>query len=72
MIAVCDSFHAMTTDRSYRRAMSDGVAIAELRAGAGIQFDPQVVEAFLRTRPATADPPGAPVRSAPGATRQQG
>jgi two-component system cell cycle response regulator len=47
VIAVCDSFHAMTSDRSYRRAMSEEVALAELRAGAGSQFDPVVVAAFM-------------------------
>jgi two-component system cell cycle response regulator len=50
VIAVCDSYDAMTSDRSYRRAMSEEVALAELRAGAGSQFDPQVVAAFLRVR----------------------
>jgi two-component system cell cycle response regulator len=50
VIAVCDSFHAMTSDRSYRKAMSEEVAVAELRAGAGSQFDPDVVAAFLRVR----------------------
>ena len=38
----------MTSDRSYRKAMSEEVALAELRAGAGTQFSPDVVEAFLR------------------------
>ncbi|HEY2438144.1 MAG TPA: diguanylate cyclase, partial [Solirubrobacteraceae bacterium] len=47
IIAVCDSFHAMTSHRPYREAMSTEVAIAELRAGAGTQFDPSVVAAFL-------------------------
>lgn len=35
IVSVCDSYHAMTSDRSYRRAMSEEVALAELRAGAG-------------------------------------
>jgi two-component system, cell cycle response regulator len=47
IIAVCNAFHAMTTDRPYRRAMSDEVAVAELEANAGTQFDPEVVRAFL-------------------------
>jgi response regulator RpfG family c-di-GMP phosphodiesterase len=47
IIAVCDSYHAMTSDRSYRSAMSHDVALAELRAGAARQFDPEVVRAFL-------------------------
>ena len=50
IIAVCDSYDAMTSDRSYRRAMSEEVALAELSAGAGSQFDPEVVAAFLRVR----------------------
>lgn len=43
----CDAFSAMTTDRSYRKAMSGEVALAELRANAGTQFDPRVVDALL-------------------------
>ena len=57
VIAVCDSYHAMTSDRSYRNALSAEVAHAELRGCAGSQFDPAVVEAFLRLR-APADPVG--------------
>ena len=37
----------MTTDRSYRKALSLEVAIAELRDNAGTQFDPDVVEALV-------------------------
>jgi two-component system cell cycle response regulator len=47
IISVCDSYHAMTSDRPYRRAMSVEVALAELEAGSGCQFDPEVVKAFL-------------------------
>lgn len=47
IIAVVDAYDAMTTDRPYRKAMSRQQALAELRAGAGSQFDPKVVEAFL-------------------------
>jgi diguanylate cyclase (GGDEF)-like protein len=46
IIAVCDAFHAMTTDRPYRAAMDEDAAIAELRLCAGTQFDPAVVEQF--------------------------
>jgi HD-GYP domain-containing protein (c-di-GMP phosphodiesterase class II) len=45
--AACDAFSAMTTDRPYRAAMSVEMAIAELRANAGSQFDPDVVEALV-------------------------
>jgi two-component system cell cycle response regulator len=50
IIAVCDAYHAMTSDRPYRATMSAEVAFAELRAGASTHFDPDVVEAFLRLR----------------------
>jgi diguanylate cyclase (GGDEF)-like protein len=46
IIAVCDAFHAMITDRPYREAMDENTAIAELRRCAGSQFDPAVVEQF--------------------------
>ncbi len=48
IIFVCDAFHAMTTDRPYRRRLSNAQACEELRAGAGTQFDPAVVDVFLR------------------------
>ncbi len=48
IVAVVDAYGAMTDDRVYRKAMSHEEAVAELRACAGTQFDPQVVEAFLR------------------------
>jgi GAF domain-containing protein len=47
IIAVCDSYGAMTCDRPYRRAMAPREALAELRRGSGKQFDPMVVEALL-------------------------
>jgi PAS domain S-box-containing protein/putative nucleotidyltransferase with HDIG domain len=48
IISVVDAFDAMTSDRPYRKAMSVEKAIAELRKNAGSQFDPEVVEAFIR------------------------
>lgn len=47
IIAVVDAFDAMTTDRPYRAALPIERATTELRAQAGRQFDPHVVEAFL-------------------------
>ena len=47
IVAVCDAFDAMVSDRPYRRAMTREAATAELRDGAGSQFDPQVVHAFV-------------------------
>ena len=47
IILVCDAFHAMTTDRPYRKRLSCEEACRRLRAGAETQFDPAVVEIFL-------------------------
>jgi len=46
IIAVADSFDAMTTDRPYRKGMSPWDALEEIVANAGKQFDPEVVTAF--------------------------
>ncbi len=47
VIAVADAFDSMTSTRSYREAKSIDQAVAELRRGAGSQFDPILVEAFI-------------------------
>ena len=56
IVAICDAFDAMTSERPYRVAVTVTDAIAELRRCAGTQFDPMVVEAFCnvlaRERPA--------------------
>jgi HD-GYP domain-containing protein (c-di-GMP phosphodiesterase class II) len=49
ILAVADSFDAMTSDRPYRTAMSASQAIEEIKRCAGTQFDPVVVQAFLKT-----------------------
>jgi HD-GYP domain-containing protein (c-di-GMP phosphodiesterase class II) len=46
IVACCDAFSAMTTTRSYRKAMPVAEALAEVRACAGTQFDPQVAESL--------------------------
>ena len=48
VVFVCDAYHAMTSDRPYRKAMAQADACAELAAGAGTQFCPQTVAAALR------------------------
>jgi putative nucleotidyltransferase with HDIG domain len=48
IIFVCDAFQAMTSRRPYSRARPVAEAIAELRACAGTQFDPRVVEVACR------------------------
>jgi diguanylate cyclase (GGDEF)-like protein len=47
IIFVCDSFHAMTSDRPYSEAISEDDALTELRRCSGTQFDPVVVEAVV-------------------------
>jgi diguanylate cyclase (GGDEF)-like protein len=47
VIAVCDAYDAMVSDRPYRTALSHADALAELRRCAGTQFDPAVVRAFV-------------------------
>jgi len=46
IVCACDAFSAMTTDRSYRAAMTHEAAVAELHRCAGTHFDPAVVEAL--------------------------
>jgi diguanylate cyclase (GGDEF)-like protein len=61
IILVCDAFHAMTTDRPYRKRLPVEEACRRLRESVGTQFDPIVVEVFLALRgdlwspPATAE-----------------
>jgi putative nucleotidyltransferase with HDIG domain len=50
LVAVVDSFDAMTTERPYRASMSLEQAFAQIALGAGSQFDPACVAAFLRAR----------------------
>jgi HD-GYP domain-containing protein (c-di-GMP phosphodiesterase class II) len=59
VLAVADAFDAMTSDRPYRRALSQAEALAEVERCAGTQFDPAIARLFLELfaeteRPATA------------------
>jgi HD-GYP domain-containing protein (c-di-GMP phosphodiesterase class II) len=47
IILACDAYHAMTSNRPYRRAMSHTDAVAELSQNAGTQFDPEVGQALV-------------------------
>jgi HD-GYP domain-containing protein (c-di-GMP phosphodiesterase class II) len=47
IILACDAYHAMTSDRPYRKALPHSQALAELTRNAGTQFDPAVVEALV-------------------------
>jgi diguanylate cyclase (GGDEF)-like protein len=46
IVAVADAYHAMIHDRPYRNARDHAHALAELRANAGTQFDPEIVDVF--------------------------
>ncbi|MGV8122437.1 MAG: HD domain-containing phosphohydrolase [Candidatus Xenobiia bacterium LiM19] len=48
IIAVADSFDAMTSDRPYRNALSIDEALNELQINSGTQFDPQIVDVFVK------------------------
>ncbi len=48
LLAVADTFHAMTSDRAYRPALASDKAFEEILYQSGKQFDPQMVEAFER------------------------
>lgn len=48
IIAVADTFDAITSTRPYREALSEEFAVREIRKHAGGQFDPEVVETFLQ------------------------
>ena len=66
IISCCDSWNAMRTDRPYRRALSHELALAELVANAGKQFDPHVVELLARI----VSPADASAATAPKTRRQ--
>jgi len=51
IIAICDSYDAITNDRLYRRAQSHDFALREISACGGTQFDPGLVEYFVRQFP---------------------
>jgi HD-GYP domain-containing protein (c-di-GMP phosphodiesterase class II) len=74
VLAVVDAYEAMTTGRPYREPDSEEEAVAELKRCAGTQFDPHVVEEFLRlladrsapTEPALDAAPPPPSRATTG------
>jgi len=48
IVLVCDAFHAMVTDRPYRTNLPADEEVSRLRENAGTQFDPVVVQTFVR------------------------
>jgi len=49
LLAIADTFDAMTTDRPYRKGFDPGDAFKEIVSNANTQFDPKIVEAFERS-----------------------
>jgi putative nucleotidyltransferase with HDIG domain len=49
IVAVADAYDALTADRCYRRAVPHAVALAEIEAQSGVQFDPTVVSVLLQS-----------------------
>ena len=47
ILSVSDVFDALTSERSYRKKLPDGIAAKIIRENSGTQFDPRLVEAFL-------------------------
>ena len=54
ILAVADTYSAMTTDRPYRVALDQGEAMGKLMEASGTQFDPELVQAFVATAPCCA------------------
>jgi HD-GYP domain-containing protein (c-di-GMP phosphodiesterase class II) len=50
ILAVCEAFDTMTGQQTYRTPITAEEAFEELRSGAGTQFDPELVEAFIQMR----------------------
>jgi two-component system cell cycle response regulator len=50
IIAICDAFQAMTSNRSYHDAVTEQQALDELRRCAGSRFDPEITRLFLEVR----------------------
>lgn len=48
LVAIADTFSAMTTDRPYRKGMDYKTALREIKANIGTQFDPTLADAFLK------------------------
>lgn len=48
ILAICDSFDAMTSDRPYRRGLSIPAALQEIDLSMGTQFDPDIAEVFIQ------------------------
>jgi putative two-component system response regulator len=51
IVAICDVYDALVNDRVYRPAVSEGKALAIIKEGQGVQFDPRILDIFLEQLP---------------------
>jgi CHASE2 domain-containing sensor protein len=70
--SICDVFDALTTERPYKRAWSVAEAVAEIAGGRGTQFDPELVDAFMRIVPELPASQRGDVSSAPWSSMSAG
>lgn len=68
IVSIVDSYHAMISDRPYRDAMTKEQAIQTLKDGAGIQWDPFLVDIFVAVLASLNDPRSAPLAAPTPAT----
>ncbi|MBI2810555.1 MAG: diguanylate cyclase [Candidatus Melainabacteria bacterium] len=68
IVSIVDSYHAMISDRPYRDAMTREEAIQTLKEGAGIQWDPFLVDIFVAVLASLNDPRSAPLAAPTPAT----
>jgi putative nucleotidyltransferase with HDIG domain len=74
IIACCDTWNAMRTDRAYRKALPYEIALSELQSTAGSQLDPRVVEALVEIVEPSGERPLAeprPAKSRPNLRRSR-
>ncbi|MEE8397523.1 MAG: HD domain-containing phosphohydrolase [Desulfobacterales bacterium] len=73
ILAVADTFDALTSDRSYRKRMSDEVAIKTIEENRGSQFDPEIADIFieLNQRGVIRSEPVSPTKERPPVSSQE-
>jgi diguanylate cyclase (GGDEF)-like protein len=72
ILAVCDSYDAMISDRPYRSALTANDAVEQLVGGSGAQYDPSIVEVFLRTLGRSSQVSARPARGKDPARKKRG
>lgn len=50
ILSISDAYEAMTSDRPYRNAMKGDIALMEIKQNKGTQFDPDIVDVFIKNK----------------------